>query len=116
VHVDLGLILDFHYFVSLGKYFYMTYKRHKGGNRCHMSHIVPTPTSALVILNFASLQVYKCMLNVQQSLVMITALVTRDFWIQENLMDCRNVLDYDLRTIALSKFTRKAYKPLVLGF
>jgi hypothetical protein len=25
-------------------------------------------------------------------------------------------LNYDLRTIALSKFTRKAYKPLVLGF
>jgi hypothetical protein len=54
--------------------------------------------------------------NVQQSLVMITALVTRDFWIQENLMDCQNVLNYDLLTIALSKFTRKAYKPLVLGF
>jgi hypothetical protein len=116
VHVDLGLILDFHYFVSLGKYFYMTYKRHKGGNRCHMSHIVPTPTSALVIFEFCKLQVYKCMPNVQQSLVMITALVTRDFWIQGNLMDCRNVLNYDLRTIALSKFTRKAYKPLVLGF
>jgi hypothetical protein len=54
--------------------------------------------------------------NSQQSLVMITALVTREFWIQENLMDCRNILNYDLRTIALSKFTRKAYKPLVLGF
>lgn len=81
-----------------------------------MSHIVPTPTFALVILNFASLHLYKCMPNVQQSLVMITALVTRDFWIQENLMDCRNILNYDLRTFALSKFTRKAYKPLVLGF
>jgi hypothetical protein len=54
--------------------------------------------------------------NVQQSLGMILALVTRDFWIQENLMDCRNILNYDLRTIALSKFTRKTYKPLVLGF
>ncbi len=81
-----------------------------------MSHIVPTPTFALVILNFASLHVYKCMSNVQQSLVMITALVTRDFWIQENLMDSRNILNYDFLTIALSKFTRKAYKPLALGF
>ncbi len=81
-----------------------------------MSHIVPTPTFVLVILNFASLHVYKCMPNVQQSLGMILALVTRDFWIQENLMDCRNILNYDLRTIALSKFTRKTYKPLVLGF
>ncbi len=82
----------------------------------HMSHIVPTPTFALVILNFAGLHVYKCMPNSQQSLVMITALVTREFWIQENLMDSRNILNYDLRTIALSKSTRKAYKPLVLGF
>jgi hypothetical protein len=54
--------------------------------------------------------------NVEQSLVMITVLVTKDFWIQENLMDCRNILNYDLRTIALPKFTRKAYKPLGLGF
>ncbi len=94
----------------------MTYKKHEGGNRCHMSHIVPTPTFALLMLNFASLHVYKYMPNVEQSLVMITVLVTKDFWIQENLMDCRNILNYDLRTIALSKFTRKAYKPLGLGF
>lgn len=83
-----------------------------------MSHVTHCSHTYLCLshIEFCKLQVYKCMPNVQQSLVMITALVTRDFWIQENLMDCRNVLDYDLRTIALSKFTRKAYKPLVLGF